>query len=122
MSGIPNTVLCLCTVGVIALAGCGTPQYRAEKQHCEAEWMLKIPPVYRQEMVTQYKNEERPTGESICKTSGSVTRCKKIKETVSVPYLTVERVDIKKAQRNPQIVSCAARVCTKKYGNRDCKP
>ncbi|MDN6180080.1 MAG: hypothetical protein L0I84_03610 [Halomonas subglaciescola] len=121
MSSIPNTILCLCTVGVVALAGCGTPQYRAEKQHCEAQWMMKIPPEYRQEVVTRHRNEERLTGETVCKTKDAVTNCKQLKETVSIPYSSVERVDIKKAQRNPQITSCAARACMKKYGNRDCK-
>lgn len=105
----------------LALCGCGTPEYRAEKQHCEAEWMLKIPPVYRQEIVTKYRNEERLTGQTSCKTEGSVTNCTQLTKTVSVPYTAVETVDSRKPQRDPQIASCTARACMARYGNSECK-
>lgn len=107
--------------GFVLLSSCGTPEYRAEKSHCEAEWMLKIPPVYRQEIVTKYRNEERPTGETVCETTGTTTNCKPVLKTVSVPYTAVETVDIKKAQRGPQISSCTARACVTKYGNSKCE-
>ncbi|WP_417254680.1 hypothetical protein [Celeribacter sp.] len=42
-------------------------------------------------------------------------------ETVSVPYRELERVDIRKAERDTQIASCAARACTAKYGNAECE-
>lgn len=118
---IVKSVPYLCAVGLVALSGCGTPEYRAEKSHCEAEWMLKIPPVYRQETVTKYRTEERPTGETTCETIGNVTNCTQVKESVSVPYTALETVDIRKVQRDPQIASCAARACTVKYGNNTCE-
>ncbi|WP_458791232.1 hypothetical protein [Yoonia sp. MH D7] len=108
-------------VGFVLLSSCGTPEYRTEKSHCEAEWMLKIPPVYRQEIVTKYRNEDQLTGETICETTGSTTICKPVKKTVSVPYTAVETVDIRKAQRNPQIASCTARACAARYGNSACE-
>ncbi|AML51704.1 hypothetical protein [Falsihalocynthiibacter arcticus] len=108
-------------VGLVLLSSCGTPEYRTEKSHCEAEWMLKMPPVYRQEIVTKYRTEERPTGEMICETTGATTNCKPVKETVSVPYTALETVDIKKAQRDPQIASCTARACVARYGNSACE-
>lgn len=107
--------------GFVLLSSCGTPEHRTEKSHCEAEWMLKIPPVDQQQIVTKYRNNERPTGETICETTGSTTICKPILETVSVPYTAVETVDIKKAQRSPQIASCTARACMAKYGNSTCE-
>lgn len=110
-----------CALGSVALVGCGTPEYRDEKTQCEAEWMLKIPPVYRQEVVTRYRSAERPTGESNCTTTGSETSCQQVMETVSIPYTDVETVDIKSRQRAPQIKSCAARACSAKYGNSKCE-
>ncbi len=121
MPRVKKSVPYLYAFGLIALASCGTPEYRAEKSHCEAEWMLKIPPVYRQEVVTKYRSEERPTGRSTCTTTGSVTNCQQIMETVSIPYTDIETVDIKARQRKPQIESCTARVCSATYGNSKCE-
>lgn len=82
---------------------------------------MDIPPVYRLEPVTKYRSEERPSGETVCETSGTTTACKPVMETVSVPYRELEQVDIRKAQRDPQIASCAAQACTSKYGNPKCE-
>ncbi|MFA5580722.1 MAG: hypothetical protein WDA25_02080 [Paracoccaceae bacterium] len=109
---------------ILALAGlaaCGTPEYRAERSHCAAEWMLKIPPVHRQEIVTKYRTEERLTGAVNCVTEGSNTRCIPATAMVSVPYPAVETVDIRKPQRDTQIQSCAIRACQAKYGNAECQ-
>lgn len=111
----------LLVIGLALLSSCGTPEYRTEKKHCEAEWLLKIPPVYRQEVVTKYRTEERPTGQSTCTTTGNVTHCQQVMETVSVPYTEVETVDIHNRQRAAQIDSCAARACAAKYGNSACE-
>ena len=51
--------------GLLALQSCGTPEYRTERTHCEAEWLLKIPPVYRHEPVTKYLSVERTSLESL---------------------------------------------------------
>ena len=107
--------------GLLLLHACGTPEYRTERTHCEAEWLLKIPPVYRHEPVIKYRSVERPSGETICETAGTTTTCKPVMKTISEPYTTVERVDIRKAQRDPQIASCAARACAAKYGNSKCE-
>lgn len=83
--------------------------------------MLKIPPVYGQELVTKYRSEERLTGKTTCKTKDTLTTCTQDTKTVSVPYSAIETVDIRKPQRDPQIDSCTARACTARYGNRECK-
>ncbi len=121
MSRVPKSLPYLCVIALALLTGCGTPEYRAEKQHCEAQWMLKIPPEYRQEIVTKYRSEERLTGQTTCQTIGNVTNCTQMTRTVSVPYTDVETVDIRAAQRNPQIASCTARACAAKYGNSKCE-
>ncbi|WP_113911226.1 hypothetical protein [Roseovarius dicentrarchi] len=121
MNSILKIPLYLSAVPLAFLAACGTPEYRAERQHCEAEWMMKIPPVYRQEIVTKYRSEERLTGQTTCQTVGTVTNCTQLTRTVTVPYTDVETVDIRAAQRNPQIASCTARACTAKYGNSKCE-
>lgn len=121
MPSVPNPLPYLAVIALGVLAGCGTPEYQAERQHCEAEWMLKIPPEYRQNVVTKYRSEERLTGQTVCKTTGDVTNCTQITRTISVPYTEVETVDIRAAQRNPQIASCTARACTAKYGNAKCE-
>ena len=108
-------------VALAVLSACGTPEYRLERRHCEAEWMLKIPPVYENQIVTRFRSEERPSGETICETKGSITKCTPVMETVSVPYQDIERVDIRKAERDPQIDSCAALACMAIYGNAECK-
>lgn len=114
-------VLFLCATGLFALSSCGTPEYRAERKYCEAEWLLKIPPVYRQEIVTKYRTEQRPTGQSTCTTTGTVMNCQQAMMTISIPYTDVETVDIRASQRNPQIEACAARACSEKYGNSKCE-
>ena len=121
MPPVKKSALYICVAGLVALSSCGTPEYRAERKHCEAKWLLKIPPVYRQEAVTKYRSEERPTGRSTCTTSGTVTNCQQVMETVSIPYTEIETVDIKARQRNPQIDSCAARACVARYGNSKCE-
>ncbi|QLH12975.1 hypothetical protein HYQ43_01310 [Paracoccus pantotrophus] len=108
-------------VMLIGLSACDTPEYRAERSHCEAEWMLKFPPDYQQGIVTKYRNEERPTGAMECVTEGSKTQCTPKTETVSVPYTALEVVDIRKPQRDSQIQSCAIRACQMKYGNVKCE-
>lgn len=121
MSQISKPAIGLCVFGFVLLTGCGTPEYRTEKTHCEAEWLLKIPPVYRQEVVTKYRSEERLSGNTTCKTTGSTTNCMQDTETISIPYTAIETIDIRKQLRSPQIASCAARACTAKYGNSKCE-
>ncbi len=117
----PDVIRFFCAACMLFLASCGTPEYRDEHTHCEAEWLLKIPPVYQQELVTKYRSKERLTGETICTTEGSVTTCKGVKKRVSVPYQALETVDIRKRQRTAQIQSCTKRACSAKYGNSKCE-
>lgn len=100
---------------ILFLAGCGAPEYGAERTQCEAEWLLKISPVHREEVVTKYRSERRPTGETKCEATCATTLCEPVFETISVPHTAIETVDIRKTQRDAQIKACAA-----KYGNTAC--
>ena len=116
----PKPVFILVTI-LVGLSACDTPEYRAERSHCEAEWMLKIPPAFRQEIVIKYRNEERPSGAMECITEGAKTQCTPEIETISVPYTAIETIDIRKSQRDSQIQSCAFRACQVRYGNVKCE-
>jgi hypothetical protein len=121
LSGATRGAALACAMGLFFLTSCGTPEYRAERTQCEAEWMLKIPPVYRKQLVTKYRSERRPTGETQCETNGATTLCQPVMEMVSVPYTAFETVDIRKRQRDAQIAACAARACSAKFGNSKCE-
>lgn len=121
MLKVSKSIPGLALLAALVLSACGTPEYRAEQKHCKAEWMVKIPPIYQQRIVTRYRTEERLTGRTICKTVDSVTHCTQLTRFVSVPYPEIETVDIRAAQRNPQIESCTVRACAAKYGNNKCE-
>lgn len=104
------------------VAACGTPEFRAERQMCEADWLRKIPPSFSQRLVTRYRSEERPTGVTTCTTQGNQTICRQETRWISIPYTAVETIDLNAPRRDPQIAACTARACTARFGNAECKP
>ncbi|NVO23281.1 hypothetical protein [Donghicola mangrovi] len=111
------------TALALLLAACGTPEYRAERSLCEAEWAVKIPPVYVKEIYNETRTREVPTGQSICE---PVKKSKKMvcqdvmrTETYTVPALRT--VDRNEGRRNIQIRACAIAACQQKFGNAECK-
>lgn len=107
---------------VVLLGSCGTPEYRAERAICEAEWQQRIPPRYEQQLVERTRYEERPTGQSTCVTHGDLTECNEVMTTISIPYTAVETVDVNAPRRDVQVAACAAKVCQQKFGNAECEP
>lgn len=105
----------------LLLVSCGTPEYRAERSICEAEWVKRIPPNYVQQLVERTRYEERPTGQSTCVTTGNVTNCTNVMMTIAIPYTAVETVDANKSRRDVQIKACAAKACQAKFGNAECE-
>lgn len=103
-------------------AACGTAEYRAERAICEAEWMQRIAPVWRQQMVERTRYEDRPTGRQTCKTRGNVTECVAEMTRIPIPYVTVETVDVNAHRREVQIDACVVRACQQKFGNAECRP
>jgi hypothetical protein len=106
---------------LLAVAGCGTPEFRAERTLCEAEWLQKIPPVYEQRVVEHERWVRVPTGVTDCETTNRGRRCTVETELVEQSYATVERVDIHKPERDARIRVCAQTACVKKFGNPECK-
>lgn len=102
-------------------ASCGTPEYRAERSICEAEWMQKIPPNYERQIVERVRYIQVPTGLSTCTTVNNVQQCRSQMRSEAIPYTAVETVDVNAPRRDPQIAACAARVCQAKFGNPECK-
>lgn len=51
---------------LVRFSAYATSNYWIGTKHCEAKWMLKIPPVYRQEAVSRYHRKTFLTGEPPC--------------------------------------------------------
>ena len=103
------------------LAGCGTPEFRAERSVCEAEWQKKIPPVYERQIVQRTRWIQVPTGVTTCTTTNNVQTCVAQMRSEAIPYTAVETVDINAPRRDVQIQACTARACTAKFGNAECR-
>lgn len=103
------------------LAGCSTPEFRAERGQCTAQWNQKIPPVFVRELFNRIETRQVPTGRIICETSGTVTICDQQmrKETFKVP--DVRTVDRNKPRRDAQISACTRQSCLEKFGNASCE-
>ncbi|NVO28661.1 hypothetical protein HJ526_14615 [Donghicola sp. C2-DW-16] len=113
----------LTALALLVAASCGTPEYRAERSLCEAEWAVKIPPVYVKEIYNETRTREVPTGQSICE---PVKKSKKMvcqdvmrTETYTIPALRT--VDRNEGRRDIQIRACAIAACQQKFGNAECK-
>lgn len=107
-------------LGALA-AGCATPEYQQAQQACHREWLSKIPPDYRQVLVTRERRTEVPDGTETCTTAGGTRRCEKGMRTEWVPYTAVDTVDANAQQRGYRIQECARARCLRIYGNPDCK-
>ncbi|MBE2278291.1 MAG: hypothetical protein IAE87_18575 [Rhodobacteraceae bacterium] len=105
---------------LLVLAACGTPEYRAERSVCQAEWTERIPPRYEQRLIERISHEQRPTGRSTCTTTGATTNCVAEMVTVAIPYMDVETVDVNATKRRVQVEACAAKACQQKFGNAEC--
>lgn len=114
--------LALLLPAALLLGSCGTPEYRAERTVCSAEWQQKIPPRYVQELVERVRYIRVPTGETICEQKGNKTHCVSGSRLEEIPYTAIETVDANKRERDAQIRLCAAKACTAKFGNAECKP
>lgn len=105
----------------LLLGSCGTPEFRAERSVCAAEWQQKIPPRYVQELVERVRYIRVPTGEMICEPVGKKTHCVSGTRLEGIPYTAVETVDANKRVRDTQIRACAVKACMAKFGNAECK-
>ena len=113
--------LALLLPAALILGSCGTPEYRAERSVCAAEWEQKIPPRYAQRIVQRVKYIEVPTGEITCTGKGNTQHCVSKTRLEDVPYTEVETYDVNQSRRDVQIQACAVKACSAKFGNPDCK-
>lgn len=105
----------------VVLGSCTTPEYQAERSICSAEWLRRIPPLYERQAVNRTRYEQRPTGITHCTTTGTTTTCVDEMESIAIPYVAFETVDVFAARRDTQIEACAARACLARYGNATCE-
>lgn len=121
MRRAPLVILAL----ALPLMSCGTPEFRAERAVCEAEWVQKIPPRLERQLVERVRYIQVPTGRTTCTTTntatGAVQNCVAQMRSEGIPYTTVETVDVNAPGRDVQIRACAAKACSAKFGNPDCK-
>lgn len=115
------TLLAVCLI----LAGCSTPQFRAEQNICKATWMKKIPPRLEQENYMMVQSRQVPSGQINCTTSGygnyAYTNCNQIMKTEYYNVPSVRTVDRNSSRRDPEIASCTKQRCIKIYGNAKCE-
>lgn len=110
--------LCL----VLLPVACGTPEFRAERSVCEAEWQAKIPPRYERQIVERIRWIQVPTGVSTCTTnSQGVQTCVAQMRSEAIPYTAVETVDVNAPRRNVQVQACTGKACAQKFGNAECR-
>ena len=109
----------------LILAGCSSPQFKQERNICEATWMKKIPPRLELENYMQLQSRQVPTGQTTCTTSGygnyAYTNCNQIMKTEYYNVPSVRSVDRNQNRRDTEIASCTRKRCNKKYGNAKCE-
>jgi hypothetical protein len=109
--------------GIVFLAaGCGTPEFRAEKSICTSDWLAKIPPRFEQELYNQSQSRQVPTGQTTCTGSGNTVTCNQVMRTEYYTVPAVRTVDRNEQRRSVQITACTQRMCVEKFGNAECKP
>lgn len=106
---------------VLVVASCGTPEYRAERSVCEAQWLQKIPPKYERQIVERVRYIQVPTGVSTCTTANNVQTCVAQMRSEAIPYTAVETVDVNAPARDAQIQACTVKACSARYGNPECR-
>lgn len=111
-------MLCLL---VLPLSACGTPEYYAARQQCDAEWRQRIPADISLRPVTRYRTERRPTGRFTCHKVGEKLDCQHQMKTVQVPYRDIESVDLNAPERNARINQCTTSSCLRSFGNSECR-
>jgi hypothetical protein len=108
-------------LALLLLASCGTPEFRAERSLCTAEWSKKIEPRLERELYNRSVSRQVPTGRTVCKTSGETTVCDRVMRTEYFTVPAVRTVDRNKPRRDAQILQCTQNICLEKFGNAECK-
>ena len=105
----------------LTLFGCGTKEFRMEKNICEASWLKKIPPKLEREMYNKIESRQVPTGHTSCYGYGNYASCNSTMRTEYYTVPAVRTVDRNESRRNAEINACTSKRCNKKYGNAKCE-
>jgi hypothetical protein len=108
-------------IPLLILAGCGTPEFRAEQNLCKSTWLTKIPPRLERELYNRSETRQVPTGRTICKGSGNTLICDQVMRTEFYTVPAVRTVDRNAPRRDIQIAQCTMESCQAKFGNAECK-
>ena len=121
-----NLYVCL-VMGLLAVSGCATPEYKAAYSECSPGAFAQYP----EDKVHSFEMRQRliqvPTGQVSCT---SVQDGANKKQTVCTPITTVSSimvmapviVDRNEETRRRLISACAQSLCVARFGNGDCKP
>ena len=120
-------------LAALTMAGCATPEYRAVRDSCAAQWLQKMSPEYETRETTLFRYEEVPDGTETCTTERirdtqdpdrvvytTKRTCTPNTKRIEVPYLALETIDVRKTARDAQIRDCTARSCRASHGNVSC--
>lgn len=106
---------------LLALASCGTPEFRAAQSQCTAQWMAEIPPRMENELYERTEFRDVPTGRTVCTTEGDTTTCEAVMEREAFTVPAVRTVDRNKDRRDARIRQCTREACLAQFGNAACE-
>ena len=115
------------------MAGCSTPEYRAARDTCAAQWLRKTPPECETRETTLVRHEDVPDGTETCTAERirdasdpervvhtTKRTCAPNTKRVEVPCLALETADVRKSARDAGTRACTARFCLAGHGNVSC--
>lgn len=109
----------------LMLTGCATKEYLNAQTECSPAAFQRYPVNSVQMYVQRTRSVQVATGAEECesRTEGNrtYTRCKPEMRTRSVPYQSLEMVDMNAQARNAYLQNCTARLCVKRFGNPACE-
>jgi hypothetical protein len=110
---------------IALIAGCSTPQYRAQEAQCKLIAEGKYPEKYMSGILTTQELQQVPTGDYNCDSNvrGSTisTRCTQGKKTELVPVQKSIVYDTNEMARIEYTKRCTEAACIRAYGNSTCK-
>ena len=108
------------TVFASLLASCVTQEFVENKSQCEAIWLNKMPPKYRENIYNSIRTRQVPTGTTNCYQTLSGVTCNQVMRTEIYTVPAVQTIDVFKAGRDARIAACTQRKCIERYGNAEC--
>lgn len=102
------------------VASCATEEFVETKGQCEATWLSKMPPKYKEKMYDSMRSRQVPTGTTNCYQTMSGVTCNQVMRTEFYTVPAVRTIDIFKDGRDARIAACTQQKCIERYGNAEC--